>query len=150
MLIDSGAKLTSEEHGKYLLKSAETGNIRLIRMMIKNGVDANWTNKEGESALQRAMEKEQIGSCKVLIECGAVPILPDEKSASCVGCSTDHSTRHATVRNGEFFSRSPPLFKLSRNTMMCDSIDSENGMQQRMMTVPRHIATQSRTAFCSC
>jgi ankyrin repeat protein len=54
-----------------LLKAAETGNIATVRNSLRDGADANTTNKDGNTPLMWAAEKGHIEIVKLLIEAKA-------------------------------------------------------------------------------
>ncbi len=70
-MIRRGVTLNTEDHGKYLVKYAEENNSKMVDFLVRNGVDPNWTNKNGESALYKATQTRNEEICKLLIAKGA-------------------------------------------------------------------------------
>ena len=63
--------MTSEDHGKYLLACAGENKGDLVELLLRAGVDVNWADRTGETALFKAYQRGNIDLCQLLLESGA-------------------------------------------------------------------------------
>ena len=81
LLIENGADLFQQDlNGETLLhKSAESGNLDVLKHLIKLGLDVNKVKGEsGESTLHYAVRGNQLEACEILLKSGANPNLIDK------------------------------------------------------------------------
>jgi len=71
VLLENGAKITNEEHGKYLIQATYDGRGDILEIMLENGIDANYRCNKRETALFIGVRMKNYAICKQLIEYGA-------------------------------------------------------------------------------
>lgn len=71
VLLERGASIVNEEHGKYLIKSAITNNTGTLEKLLMNGVDPNYKDKTGETAIFKSIRNQAYYITKQLIKYGA-------------------------------------------------------------------------------
>ncbi len=153
-MVERGAVLTSEDHGKYLIKYSERNNESMVKYLLKHGVDPNWTNKYGECALFKAMLRRSQRACQVLVKKGA--------SLDIMNKTPSNRSRYLFT-NGYSFSgneptgeSSPPMSNCSSKQALAASIVSrgeETDISPKELPVNANdvsMMTKMRGSHCGC
>ncbi|PIN18411.1 K+-channel ERG [Handroanthus impetiginosus] len=77
LLLDHGAKLSSEDVGQYACYAVEQNNIDLLKEIINLGGDVTLLNSLGTTALHTAISEDNVEIVKFLIEQGVDVDKPD-------------------------------------------------------------------------
>ena len=73
VLLVRGAKLSSEEHGRYLIKAAKAGNEEVFQILRAHDVKAEMKEEERDGAIQEALEHNNHKAYKLLLEFNKPP-----------------------------------------------------------------------------
>jgi len=71
VLLNRGANLTTEEHGKYLIQAAIEGRNEVVKLLLEKGVNANFKDKLKETALFKSVRSGYYHTSEILIKYGA-------------------------------------------------------------------------------
>lgn len=70
-LLERGAVLTSEEHGKYLIKAASVGNANIVQLLLDKGINVDFKDKYKETALFKSVRNKYWHTTEILVNNGA-------------------------------------------------------------------------------
>ena len=71
LLIQRGANITTEEHGKYLIKVASEGRTDVVQLLLNRGINPNFVDKQKETALFKSIKNRYFHTSELLIKYGA-------------------------------------------------------------------------------
>eukprot|EP00826_Nyctotherus_ovalis_P015049 TRINITY_DN14242_c0_g1_i4.p1 TRINITY_DN14242_c0_g1~~TRINITY_DN14242_c0_g1_i4.p1 ORF type:complete len:253 (-),score=69.66 TRINITY_DN14242_c0_g1_i4:111-869(-) len=71
LLFERGAVLTTEEHGKYLIKAATLGKAHIVQLLLDQGIDVNFKDKHKETAIFKSVRNKYWRTSEVLVKNGA-------------------------------------------------------------------------------